>query len=425
MFTEVFPCGFCTSTTNTTPKRVIATSNKTHITNNIDTNTDTLHSHDEPSYSSSSNSLRNLSKMVLPPLGFAGYNQNEVMSKGWITSPISSKYRCWETLMVALVAYSAWVYPFEVAFMKSFPIRQLFIADNIVNVFFAIDIVLTFFVAYFDSRTQLLVYDSRKIALRYVSTWFVMDVASTIPYEALALMFTGKYKVSLSYSLLGLFRFWRLRRVKQFFTRLEKDIRFSYFWVRCARLLFVTLFLVHCAGCLYYLLADRYPHEGNTWIGSMYPNFRETSLWVRYISAIYWSITTLTTVGYGDLHAVNTIEMIFIIFYMLFNLSLTAYLIGNMTNLVVEGTRRTMEFRSSIEAASSFVSRNRLPTRLKEQILGYMCLRFKAENLNQFQLIEQLPNSIYKSICQHLFLPTFENVYLFRGITRKTLLILV
>jgi hypothetical protein len=55
----------------------------------------------------------------------------------------------------------------------------------------------------------------------------------------------------------------------------------------------------------------------------------------------------MTTVGYGDLHAENTVEMIFNIFYMLFNLGLTAYLIGNMTNLVVEGTRRTMEFVST------------------------------------------------------------------------------
>jgi len=94
------------------------------------------------------------------------------------------------------------------------------------------------------------------------------------------------------------------------------------------------------------MLADRYPHKGKTWIGAVNPNFRETSLRIRYISAMYWSITTMTTVGYGDLHAVNTMEMIFIIFYMLFNLGLTAYLIGNMTNLVVEGTRRTMEFVS-------------------------------------------------------------------------------
>ena len=79
----------------------------------------------------------------------------------------------------------------------------------------------------------------------------------------------------------------------------------------------------------------------------MNPNFKEISFGVRYISALYWSITTMTTVGYGDLHAVNIVEMIFIIFYMLFNLGLTAYLIGNMTNLVVEGTRRTMEFVST------------------------------------------------------------------------------
>ena len=65
----------------------------------------------------------------------------------------------------------------------------------------------------------------------------------------------------------------------------------------------------------------------------------------------------MTTVGYGDMHAVNTMEMIFIIFYMLFNLGLTAYLIGNMTNLVVEGTRRTMEFVSTMFSCPVLVLR--------------------------------------------------------------------
>ncbi|TYG81029.1 hypothetical protein ES288_D02G264600v1 [Gossypium darwinii] len=366
-------------------------------------------------------SLRNLSKFIIPPLGVSSYSQNQIVSKGWVINPMDSTYRCWETFMVMLVFYSSWVYPFEVAFLSSSAPRKLYMADNIVDLFFAIDIVLTFFVAYIDTRTQLLVRESKKIAIRYLSTWFLIDVISTIPFEALGYLFTGNSRVGISYSLLGLLRFCRLRRVKQLFTRLEKDIRFSYFWIRCARLLAVTLLAIHCAGCLYYLLADRYPQQGRTWLGSVHPNFRETSLWIRYISAMYWSITTMTTVGYGDLHAVNTMEMIFIIFYMLFNLGLTAYIIGNMTNLVCEGTRRTMEFRNSIEAASQFVSRNRLPPRLKEQILAYMCLRFKAESLNQQQLIEQLPKSIYTGICQHLFLPTVEKVYLFNGISREVL----
>ncbi|PRQ19919.1 putative potassium channel, voltage-dependent, EAG/ELK/ERG, ankyrin repeat-containing [Rosa chinensis] len=248
-----------------------------------------------------------------------------------------------------------------------------------------------------------------------------MDLASTLPFEVI-----GEHKLGLSYSLLGLLRFWLLRRAKQLFTRLEKDIRFSYFWVRCAGLLSVTLFSVHCAGCLYILPASRpipAPREDMDW--SCYSQFQRTSMWIRYISALYRSITTMSTIGYGDLHAVNTMEMIFIILYMLFNLGLTAYLIGNMTNLVVEGTRRTMEFRNSVEAASNFVDRNRLPPRLKDQILAYICLRFKAESLNQQQIIEQLPKAICKSICQHLFLPTVEKVYLFKGVSREILLILV
>ena len=56
---------------------------------------------------------------------------------------------------------------------------------------------------------------------------------------------------------------------------------------------------------------------------------------------MYWSIVTLTTVGYGDLHAVNTGEKVFNMLYMLFNIGLTAYLIGNMTNLIVHSALRT------------------------------------------------------------------------------------
>lgn len=106
----------------------------------------------------------------------------------------------------------------------------------------------------------------------------------------------------------------------------------------------VTLFAVHCAGCFNYLIADRYPDPKRTWIGDANPNFKTDSLWDRYVTAMYWAITTLTTTGYGDLHAENPREMLFDIFYMLFNLGLTSYLIGNMTNLVVHCTSHTRTF---------------------------------------------------------------------------------
>lgn len=108
----------------------------------------------------------------------------------------------------------------------------------------------------------------------------------------------------------------------------------------------MTLFAVHCAGCFFYLLAARHHDPLNTWFGAAYNDFLERSLFDRYVTSMYWSITTLATTGYGDLHSQNTGEMLFNIVYMLFDLGLTSYLIGNMTNLVVHGTSRTMQFVS-------------------------------------------------------------------------------
>uniref|UniRef100_A0ACD5VZ63 Uncharacterized protein n=1 Tax=Avena sativa TaxID=4498 RepID=A0ACD5VZ63_AVESA len=174
---------------------------------------------------------------------------------------------------------------------------------------------------------------------------------------------------------------------------------------------------VHCSGCFNYLIADRYPNQSKTWIGAERPNYRSDSLWVRYVTAIYWSITTLTTTGYGDFHAQNPREMSFSISFMLFNLGLTAYLIGNMTNLVVQGSCRTRNFRDNIHAASQFAARNQLPEQVRDEMLAHICLRYKTEELKQKETLDSLPKAIRSSIACHLFLPVIENVYLFDGVS--------
>lgn len=199
--------------------------------------------------------------------------------------------------LIPLVIYSAWICPFELAFLRYLPAKLLWI-ENILNSFFAIDIVLTFFVACLDRKSYVLIDDPKRIAVRFVCEWFfvirfknslftyhvarafrylssgfVFDILSTAPFEAISLLFRGDGD-DLGFKILNMLRLWRLWRVSSFFSRsaswklqrvqswiesengfnimchflfdrLEKDIRFNYFCTRCTKLVLVSFSSYH------------------------------------------------------------------------------------------------------------------------------------------------------------------------------------
>ncbi|GKU87150.1 hypothetical protein SLEP1_g1596 [Rubroshorea leprosula] len=368
--------------------------------------------------------LATVSSSLLPAFGTI-VDDGYLNLKNYIIAPYDRRYRWWQTFLVVLVLYSAWASIFELAFKRA-ATGNLTKVDLVVDGFFAIDIILTFFVAYLDKSTYLLVDDHRKIALRYVTRlWFFMDVASTLPFQLMFNNSRGKRPASEAFAFLNLLRLWRLWRVSDLFKRLEKDINFSYFWTRLLKLICVTLLAVHSSGCIYYWLAYNHKVSKETWIGSLVQDFKNRSIWLGYTYSIYWAIVTLTTVGYGDLHAVNMQEKIFEVFYMLFNIGLTAYIIGNMTNLIVHAAVRTFAMRDAINELLRYASKNRLPQGLSEQMLAHMQLKFKTAELQQEEVLQDLPKAIRSSIAQHLFHETVEKAYLFRGVSEDLIVQLV
>lgn len=174
--------------------------------------------------SQSAATLHSFPSGLLPPLGATSeqfiWAQTEPRLHRHIISLYSRRYRWWQNFLIPLVIYSAWISPFETGFLHEPIPRTLFIVGNIINIFFAIDIGLTFFVAYKDKSTALLVYDPKKIASRYLRTWFLFDVSSTFPFQASSLLFTGKFGSGLTFSLVHILRLWRLRKVSALFARL-------------------------------------------------------------------------------------------------------------------------------------------------------------------------------------------------------------
>ena len=84
-----------------------------------------------------------------------------------------------------LVLYFSIVTPFRLAFDVSLdPVHNLdlFVIENLLNALFAVDIGLTFFTGYVYS-SGLIEYNIRKIARRYLRSWFIVDFLSMLPLD--------------------------------------------------------------------------------------------------------------------------------------------------------------------------------------------------------------------------------------------------
>lgn len=104
--------------------------------------------------------------------------------------------RWWQTYLVILVVYSAWASPFELAFRKAATgSRSLMPIDLVVDGFFAFDIILTFFVAYLDKSTYLLVDDPKKIARRWILNLLVCFVNCEVKWYISCIFFHSFFQV--------------------------------------------------------------------------------------------------------------------------------------------------------------------------------------------------------------------------------------
>ncbi|KAL4577955.1 hypothetical protein LXL04_014070 [Taraxacum kok-saghyz] len=343
-------------------------------------------------------------------------NGRKGSSHGLFIHPRNRWYRTWEKFILLWAVYSSFFTPMEFGFFKGLP-NHLCLLDIITQAVFFIDIVLQFFLAYRDIDTEKMIFNRNLISLRYLQSHFIPDLFACIPWDTIYKACGRKEELRF----LLLIRLVRTRKVLEFFSKLEKDIRVKYLFSRILKLIVVELYCTHTAACIFYYLATTLPagQEEYTWIGSLklgdysYSNFRDIDLWKRYITSLYFAIITMATVGYGDIHAVNLREMIFVMVYVLFDMVLGAYLVGNITALVVKGSKREI-YRERIVNLLKYMDRNRLGREIRDDIKYHLQLPYDHTHTDSAAL-KDLPSSIRAMITETLYKPHIEKVPLFKG----------
>jgi hypothetical protein len=256
----------------------------------------------------------------------------------------------WDLWLAFLIIYSIITVPFRIGFNAEATGIWLAI-DIMVDIFFFLDMIVSFRTSFCNTAGDY-TWDPKIIAKNYLRGWFTIDFVSTFPIDQVAGAVIGGGETSTlrAIKLIRVLRLVRLIKLVKLLNITElieanEDIVpintgvFSIF-----SMLAKVVFLAHLVACFWYMAGQASDGEG--WVHSYFgdtdskpqnwtdpaadfcaasacdsrpfpanhtcvPTESTLTYTHRYTTALYWSITTMATVGYGDLNTSSDTERAF------------------------------------------------------------------------------------------------------------------
>lgn len=136
----------------------------------------------------------------------------------------------------------------------------------------------------------------------------------------------------------------------------------------------------------------------------------------NYITALYWCVTTLTTIGYGDITPKTPPQIIFTMVVQIMGAGMYGYMIGNLASLIANLDIAKAQFQEKLEKVSTFMRNRSVPADLQRDILAYYkYLWANRRGTDEADIIEDLPISLKERVALFLNREIIAKVPLFQG----------
>ncbi|XP_029022928.1 potassium voltage-gated channel subfamily H member 8 isoform X2 [Betta splendens] len=321
----------------------------------------------------------------------------------------------WDWLILLATFYVAVTVPYNVCFIGDDDdlTRSTTVSDIAVEILFIIDIVFNFRTTYVSKSGQV-IFDARQICFHYLTTWFIIDLVAALPFD---LLYAFKVSVVSVVHLLKTVRLLRLLRL------LQKMDRYSqHSTVVLTLLMSMFALLAHWMACIWYIIgkmemeANAYNwdigwlHELGKRLESPYfglggGNGTSSNLSIRsmYIASLYFTLSSLTSVGFGNVSANTDAEKIFSICVMLIGALMHALVFGNVTAIIQRMYSRWSQYHTRTKDLKDFIRVHHLPQSLKQRMLEYFQTTWSVNNgIDCNELLKDFPDELRSDITMHL-----------------------
>ncbi|XP_036212087.1 potassium voltage-gated channel subfamily H member 2 isoform X3 [Myotis myotis] len=342
----------------------------------------------------------------------------------------------WDWLILLLVIYTAVFTPYSAAFLLKeteegpvapdcgYACQPLAVVDLIVDIMFIVDILINFRTTYVNANEEVVSHPGR-IAVHYFKGWFLIDMVAAIPFD---LLIFG----SGSEELIGLLKTARLLRLVRVARKLD---RYSEYGAAVLFLLMCTFALIaHWLACIWYAIGNMEQPHMDSRIGWLYnlgdqigkpynsSGLGGPSIKDKYVTALYFTFSSLTSVGFGNVSPNTNSEKIFSICVMLIGSLMYASIFGNVSAIIQRLYSGTARYHTQMLRVREFIRFHQIPNPLRQRLEEYFQHAWSYTNgIDMNAVLKGFPECLQADICLHLNRSLLQHCKPFRGATKGCL----
>ncbi|XP_077294966.1 potassium/sodium hyperpolarization-activated cyclic nucleotide-gated channel 4-like [Arctopsyche grandis] len=301
------------------------------------------------------------------------------------------------------------------------------------NVITILDIIVNFYTGFYDSNTQRVEFDRRRVAVNYLKGKFAIHVLFAIPWYAVVLVLqfiynNDMYRISGLFTIASIVRTLRMSDVFKFLGEFEhRSYSHKTLW-QLIRLWVVTSVLYHFGTCLqmnlYVVFKGQYfqmTFVNQTWI--IVENFGDlysAHMWGQYFKSMFRAASAITLYGLGISSDETAEEKCLNMLLRTVGVIFRMYLVRIFVVVLRPGfTRRNYHYVSM--AFEDFARHRDLPRDLKVKIQTFLNYHYSFNYYEESRVLGMFSAPLKREVLDHCYRQLISRPRFFRTLTEDVM----